>query len=49
MKLLSLSRYSFSKYLYSSCSVRHILESQPEGSRKKLKVIFYYPYGINHI
>lgn len=40
MKLLSLPcRYTFNRYLYSSCSVKDILNTQPEGCKKKLKVI----------
>lgn len=41
MKLLNLSRYFLSKKCYSSCSVKDILKTQPVGSKKKLKVIFY--------
>lgn len=41
LKLLSRSRYSFSKYFYSSCSVKDILESPPVGGKKKLKVIYH--------
>lgn len=38
MKLLSLPcRYTFNRYLYSSCSVKDILNTQPEGCKKKLK------------
>jgi len=40
MKLLSLpSRYTLSRHLYSSCSVKDILNTQPDGCKKKLKVI----------
>eukprot|EP00102_Acyrthosiphon_pisum_P024603 XP_016661813.1 PREDICTED: probable asparagine--tRNA ligase, mitochondrial isoform X2 [Acyrthosiphon pisum] len=38
MKLLSLPcRYTLSRHLYSSCSVKDILNTQPEGCKKKLK------------
>lgn len=40
MKLLSLPcRYTLSRHLYSSCSVKDILNTQPDGSKKKIKVI----------
>lgn len=40
--LLSLTRYSFTKHLYSTCSVKEILKTQPEGCKKKLKVVLYF-------
>jgi len=40
MQLLSLPcRYTFGRYLYSSCSVKDILNTESEGCKKKLKVI----------
>jgi len=55
MKLLSLPcRYTFNRYLYSSCSVKDILNTQPEGCKKKLKVIpikntSTYEFNFNEI
>lgn len=51
MKLLSLTKHSFGKYFYSSCSVKDIFITKPEGSKRKLKVIFkclyFFYYYIN--
>lgn len=46
MKLLNLSKHSLSKYFYSSSSVKDILKTQPEGYKKKLKVILKLYYII---
>lgn len=45
-KFLNLSKHSFSKYFYSSCSVKEILETQPANYKKKLKVTLKFHLTI---